>query len=266
MLSHIPVCSDMSSLSLSLSLSLHDHISRTCRLAYECTSRSSHCSPSAQIHFPHSPRSPSSREATMCAVLSRAEQEQLIEKLQIFKINGQDKRGRKILRIVGKFFPARFLSAEVVNEYLEEKIYPRLSKKRFSVVYVHSEVQRSDNFPGFSALRSIYDSIPAQIKDNLETVHFVHPGLQARLFFATFGRLLFTGGLYGKLNYVNRLDQLWDHVRRGEVEIPEFAREHDEDLQYRPMMDYGLESDHARVHGAPAADSSVSMYSMRCIS
>lgn len=82
----------------------------------------------------------------------------------------------------------------MLNEYLEEKIYPRLSKKRFSVVYVHSGVQRSDNFPGFSALRSIYDSIPAHIKDNLETVHFVHPGLQARLFFATFGRLLFTGG------------------------------------------------------------------------
>ncbi|KAI6671560.1 hypothetical protein NL676_006445 [Syzygium grande] len=202
----------------------------------------------------------------MCMVLSRAEQEQLIEKLQVFKIKGRDKRGRKILRIIGKFFPARFLSAEVLNEYLEDKIYPRLSKKPFSVVYVHSEVQRSDNFPGFSALRSIYDSIPAQIKDNLETVHFVHPGLQARLFFATFGRLLFTGGLYGKLNYVSRLDLLWEHVRRGEIEIPEFAQEHDEDLQCRPMMDYGLESDHPRVHGAPATDSTVSMYSMRCIS
>lgn len=72
--------------------------------------------------------------------------------------------------------------------------------------------------------------------------------------------------MYGKLNYVSRLDLLWDHVRRGEVEIPEFARDHDEDLEHRPAMDYGLESDHARVHGAPAADSSMSAYSMRCIS
>ncbi|XP_030535830.1 ganglioside-induced differentiation-associated protein 2 [Rhodamnia argentea] len=251
-------------LSLSLSLTII-----TClALVVSCMN-----SASRSLHpFPHYHRrtaalSPKPAEgAKMCVVLSRAEQEQLIEKLQVFKIKGRDKRGRKVLRIVGKFFPARFLSTEVVNEYLEEKIYPRLSRKRFSVVYVHSEVQRSDNFPGFLALRSMYDSIPAQVMDNLETVHFVQPGLQARLFFATFGRLLFTGGLYGKLNYVSRLDLLWDHVRRSEIEIPEFAQEHDEDLEYRPMMDYGLESDHARVHGALATDASVSIYSMRCIS
>lgn len=37
--------------------------------------------------------------------ISEIEQEQLIEKLEIFKIHGRDKRGRKILRIIGKFFP-----------------------------------------------------------------------------------------------------------------------------------------------------------------
>ena len=75
--------------------------------------------------------------------------------------------------------------------------------------------------------------------------------------------------LYGKLKYVNRLDLLWEHVRRKEIEIPEFVNDHDEDLEYRLMMDYGLESDHPRVYGiggAPAVDSPVSMYSMRCIS
>lgn len=61
------------------------------------------------------------------------------------------------------------------------------------------------------------------------------------------------------------MDYLWDHVRRNEVEIPDFVHDHDEDLEYRPMMDYGLESDHARVYGAPA-DSQVEVYSMRCIS
>ncbi|XP_039044367.1 ganglioside-induced differentiation-associated protein 2-like [Hibiscus syriacus] len=134
--------------------------------------------------------------------------------------------------------------------------------------YVHTGVQRSENFPGISALKSIYEAIPVDVKDNLQAVYFVHPGLQARLFLATFGRFLFTGGLYGKLRYVNRVDYLWEHVKRKEIEIPEFVYDHDEDLGYRPM-DYGLESDHPRVHGAPALDSvspSVSIYSMRCIS
>lgn len=72
--------------------------------------------------------------------------------------------------------------------------------------------------------------------------------------------------LYGKLRYVSRVDYLWDHVRRNEIDLPEFVHDHDEDLEYRPMMDYGLESDHPRVYGAPSVDYSPSTYSTRCIS
>jgi hypothetical protein len=200
--------------------------------------------------------------------MSESDQEELIEKLEIFKIKGRDKQGRKLLRVIGKFFPARIVSVEVVKKYLEERIYSRLSKKPFAVLYVHTGVQRSENFGGISALRSIYESIPINVRDNLHAVYFVHPGLQARLFLATFGRFLFSGGLYGKLRYVNRLDYLWEHVSRHKmvVPLPEFVSDHDEDLEYRPMMDYGLESDHRRrMYGAPTVDSSESMYSMRCI-
>ncbi|XVF59860.1 hypothetical protein PTKIN_Ptkin07bG0309600 [Pterospermum kingtungense] len=208
----------------------------------------------------------------MSSQMSESDQQQLLHRLDIFKIHGKDKRGHKILRIIGKFFPARLLSVDVLKEYLDEHIFPRLGKKPFSVLYVHTGVQRNDNFPGISALRSIYDAIPINVKDNLQAVYFVHPGLHSRLFLATFGRLLFSGGgggLYGKLRYVNRVDYLWEHVRRNEIELPDFVYDHDEDLEYRPMMDYGLESDHPRVYGGPAVavDSpSVSVYSMRCIS
>lgn len=167
--------------------------------------------------------------------ISESEQEQLIEKLEVFKIKGKDKQGRKILRIVGKFFPgnyhefskyiyifsffvsdlfaeikvflfffflffwliceARMVSVDVLRKFLEERIFPRLGKEKpFSVVYLHSGVQRSENFPGISALRAIYEAIPIGVRENLEAVYFVHPGLQSRLFLATFGRFLFTGG------------------------------------------------------------------------
>ncbi|XP_043712109.1 ganglioside-induced differentiation-associated protein 2 [Telopea speciosissima] len=197
---------------------------------------------------------------------SLSEQIQIMEKFDIFKVQGRDKRGRKILRIVGKFFPARVASSEALKKYLEEKIFPQLEGRPFSVVYVHTNVQRNENFPGISTLRSIYEAIPINVKENLEAVYFVHPGLQSRLFLATVGRFLFTGGLYGKLKYVSRLEFLWEHVRRNDIEIPEFVYDHDEELEYRPMMDYGLESDHPRVYGAPTMDSPVSVYSMRCIS
>ncbi|KGN55625.1 ganglioside-induced differentiation-associated protein 2 [Cucumis sativus] len=187
-----------------------------------------------------------------------------LEKLDVFKIKGRDKQGRRILRITGKFFPARVVSLDVLKKHLEEKIFPRLKNKRFTILYFHTGVQRSQNFPGIAALRSIYDAIPAAVKANLEAVYFVHPDLQARLFLATLGRIFFTSEVYGKVRYVSRIDLLWEHVRRNEIEVPEFIYDHDEDLEYRPMMDYGLESDHPRVYGAPSVESHV--YSMRCIS
>lgn len=203
----------------------------------------------------------------MSSTMTELEQEELLEKSEVFKIKGRDKHGRKILRIIGKFFPARLVSVDVLKNYLEERVFPKLGKKKFAILYIHTDVQRSENFPGISSLRSIYDAIPANVKENLEAVYFIHPGLQARLFLATFGRFLFNAGLYGKLRYVSRIGYLWENVRRNDVMIPEFVYDHDEDLEYRPMMDYGLESDHARVYDtAPALDSPFSSYSMRCIS
>ncbi|KAL2939708.1 Protein GDAP2-like protein [Bienertia sinuspersici] len=206
----------------------------------------------------------------MCSssvVLSESEQFQLIQKLNVFRIHGRDKRGRKILTILAKFFPARIVTIEVVKKYLEEKIYPKLQKKGvFSVLYIHTDVERGENFPGISALRSIWDDIPPSIQSNLESVYFLHPGLQSRLFLATFGRLFFLSGLYSKVKYVSRVDFLWENIRRNAIELPDYVYDHDEDLEHRPMMDYGLESDHPRVYDAPSVDSPLATYSMRCIS
>lgn len=98
--------------------------------------------------------------------------------------------------IIFPFFPlsAGLVSVEVLNKYLQDKIFPKLREAPFSMVYVHTGVQRSQNYPGISALRSIYDAIPTDVQDHLEHVYFVHPSLQARLFLATFGRLIFSGG------------------------------------------------------------------------
>ncbi|XP_078440036.1 SEC14 cytosolic factor family protein / phosphoglyceride transfer family protein [Wolffia australiana] len=194
----------------------------------------------------------------------------LLDELEPFKLQGHDKRGRRILRIVGKFFPGRIVEAADLMRYLEAKIFPHLNGKNggFVIVYMHSCVQRIENFPGVSVLRSIYESLPPDVRGSLEAVFFVHPGLQSRLFFATFGRFLFSSGLYGKLRYVSRLEFLWESIRRGEVEVPELVADHDEELERRPLMDYGVESDHQhrRPYDAPAMDSASSMRSLRCIS
>ncbi|EPS66764.1 hypothetical protein M569_08013, partial [Genlisea aurea] len=159
---------------------------------------------------------------------------------------------------------ARNLSVDVVKMYLEAEIYPILNERPFSVLYIHTGVNRVENFPGLTALKSLYDAVPSNIMEKLEAFYFLHPGLQSRLFLATFGRFIFSGtGLYGKLKYVNRLDFLWEKVKRNEIDIPDFVWESDEDMDRRPLMDYGIESDHPRsVYWNP---SPLSTYSTRCI-
>lgn len=155
---------------------------------------------------------------------------------------------------------------EAVNKYLQEKIYPSLEQRQFSIVYLHTGVNRAENFPGIAALRSICDAMPENVKNHLNAVYFLHPSLQSRLFLALFGRLIFTGGVYWKMNYVTRLEFLWEHVKRKEIEIPEYVYDHEEELDdYRPMMDYGMEGDHPRAYVDSTVEPAISMYSMRCI-
>ncbi|KZV20108.1 ganglioside-induced differentiation-associated protein 2-like [Dorcoceras hygrometricum] len=170
-------------------------------------------------------------------------------KLNIFKIQGTDKCGNPILQIFGKLFPGRVVSVEAVMKYLEEEIFPGLNGKKFSVVYMNSGVTRAENFPGIFALRWLYKAIPVEVRDNLESVYIVHPTFQCWFFLSTIGRLLFThaGGLYCKLRFVYRLEFLWDKVSLCEFGVPKFVGKFDEELEYRPPLDLGMEGDHIRL-------------------
>lgn len=66
---------------------------------------------------------------------------------------------------------------------------------------------------------------------------------------------------------MNRLEFLWEHVRRKETgEMPEFVYEHEEELDHCRMTDYGPECDHLRIQRhAALPESVVPSYSMRCI-
>lgn len=83
---------------------------------------------------------------------------------------------------------------ETLRSFLERKVFPALGEAPFVVVYMHAYVQRAENYPGVSALRSVYEALPADVRDRIRAVYFVHPGLQARIFFATVGRFFFSAG------------------------------------------------------------------------
>ncbi|KAF5474224.1 hypothetical protein F2P56_006139 [Juglans regia] len=186
-----------------------------------------------------------------------------LDLLQFFRLQGSDKHGSRIYRIVGKYFPAPVVSGERLKKYIFHKICSELSEGPFCIVYLHSAVQKEDNSPGITILRWIYEELPSDIKDRLQALYFVHPGLRSRLVFATLGRLFLSGDLYWKIKYVSRLQYLWDDIKKGEVEIPDFVKEHDDVLEHRPLTDYGIEPDSLHLSEVPSTAYSFGRYEER---
>ncbi|EPS74179.1 hypothetical protein M569_00575, partial [Genlisea aurea] len=164
---------------------------------------------------------------------------------------GCDIHGNRIFRIVGKYFSAPTVPVEVLRKYVVHKMM--VWEGPFCMVYLHSATQKEDNSPGIMVLRWIYEEVAEECKERLRVVYFVHPGLRSRLVLATLGRLFLSGGLYWKIKYVSRLQYLWEDIKKGEMEIPEFVKKHDDILEHRPLTDYGIEPDHFRVTDIPAA-------------
>nr|XP_048321877.1 ganglioside-induced differentiation-associated protein 2 isoform X3 [Ziziphus jujuba var. spinosa] len=178
-----------------------------------------------------------------------------LELLQFFRLQGYDKSGNVIVRIV-----APVVSGERLKRYICHKLCSELPEGPFCIVYMHSTVQKEDNSPGITILRWIYEELPTDLKDRLQVVYFIHPGLRSRLAIATLGRFFLSGGLYWKIRYISRLQYLWDYVKKGDIEIPEFVKDHDDVLEHRPLTDYGIEPDPLQLTEAPATAYSFGRY------
>ncbi|MCO5582436.1 hypothetical protein L7F22_036332 [Adiantum nelumboides] len=137
-----------------------------------------------------------------------------LEELQFLSTEGIDKHGRRVLRIVGKFFPATIINMLRLKDYLMYKILAEVPQEPICIVIFDRGWKQSiSSIQGF-----------------------------CRVTLGTLGRFL-SDRLYDKVKYVNRLEFLWDDVRKGQVEIPEFVFKHDKVLEERPLMDYWIEPD-----------------------
>ncbi|XAR68442.1 hypothetical protein NMG60_11003552 [Bertholletia excelsa] len=184
-----------------------------------------------------------------------------LDTLQFFRLeSGSDKAGNRIFRIVGKYLPAPVICGERLKRYVFHKIYSEMPEGPYCIVYMHSTVQKEDNNPGLTILRWIYEELPSDCKDRLQVVYFIHPGLRSRLVLATLGRFFLSGGLYWKIKYVSRLQYLWDDIKKGEIEIPEFVLSHDNILEHRPLTDYGIEPDPLHLTEMPPTSYSFGRY------
>ncbi|CAM6111184.1 unnamed protein product [Calypogeia fissa] len=175
-----------------------------------------------------------------------------LDELQFLRLEGVDRQQRRIVRIVGKFLPATVVNGKRLQQYVTQKLTDGIQSDDFCIVYFHTTVDRGENSPGMLTLRRIYEDLPQDLRQRLGAIYVVHPGIRSRLVLATLGRFFLSDGFYSKLKYVSRVEFLWDYVKKnGQVEVPEFVHEHDQDLENRPLMDYGFEADPYAYAGSP---------------
>lgn len=65
---------------------------------------------------------------------------------------------------------------------------------------------------------------------------------------------------------MSRLQYLSEEIKKGEVEIPDFVKSHDEVLEHRPLTDYGIEPDSLNVGEVPSSAYSFGRYEERWMS
>ncbi|PON98791.1 CRAL-TRIO lipid binding domain containing protein [Trema orientale] len=63
---------------------------------------------------------------------------------------------------------APVVCAERLKRHIVHKLSCDLPKGPFSVVYMHSTVQKEDNSPGITILRWIYEDLTSDFKDRLQ--------------------------------------------------------------------------------------------------
>ncbi|XP_002968258.2 protein GDAP2 homolog [Selaginella moellendorffii] len=200
------------------------------------------------INEGQAPASPRKGEKTSC-MEPTSEEAAEFDKLDFLKLDGVDRQGRRIVRIVGKFFPAAAFSKDKLHAYILHKLKflsVEAGGPSFVVVYFHTGVENSVNNPGLLTLRWLYESLPPESKHGIDAIYFVHPGLQSRLLLATLGRMFLSEGFYAKVNYVPRIEFMWSYIDSDQLEVPEFAWEYDDNLECRPYFDYGSASEDLR--------------------
>uniref|UniRef100_A0A453PWP8 CRAL-TRIO domain-containing protein n=1 Tax=Aegilops tauschii subsp. strangulata TaxID=200361 RepID=A0A453PWP8_AEGTS len=92
--------------------------------------------------------------------------------LQVVRVQGADRSGRPVVRVVGKFFPAPVIDGGRLKRYVFHKLRTELPEGPFCILYVHTTLQSDDNNPGMTILRGIYEELPAEYKERLQIFYF----------------------------------------------------------------------------------------------
>ena len=144
-------------------------------------------------------------------------------------ISGPDRLGRPTIVLVGIRIHERcstsssrrlllFYLARLIK-LIREKDAPR---RDFTVVLLTTGMPSDGSGRTFDFLREVLTALPLSLTRRMAMLYLVHPTLRFRLAFAVLGIML-----WGRLTFVDKLQQLRPTFPRGSLLLPEMVLHHD---------------------------------------
>ncbi|GFR46256.1 hypothetical protein Agub_g7808 [Astrephomene gubernaculifera] len=161
-----------------------------------------------------------------------------LDQLEFLQTSGRDKDGRPLVVVVARNFPAKVLNPDRVYRYLITRL-DAIADGPYSVVWFHTCSSYWQNCPSLSWLWRTYERLPPKYRSHLHRLFVVHCDLPLWVGLAALGPLL-SEALWRKVEWVARVEFLWDHVHKKQLAVPDFVSEHDALLEEQPLADYGV--------------------------
>ncbi|XP_010532599.1 PREDICTED: protein GDAP2 homolog [Tarenaya hassleriana] len=147
-----------------------------------------------------------------------------IAEMKIVYRGGVDSEGRPVMVIVGAHFLLRCLDLERFVLYVVKEFEPVIQKP-YTIVYFHSAASLQLQ-PDLGWMKRLQQILSQKHQRNLQAIYVLHPTFPLKATIFTL-QLLVDNVVWKKVVYVDRLLQLFKHVPREQLTIPDFVFQHD---------------------------------------
>ncbi|XP_031131612.1 protein GDAP2 homolog isoform X2 [Ipomoea triloba] len=147
-----------------------------------------------------------------------------IAETKIVYRGGVDNEGRPVMVIVGAHFLLKCLDLERFILHVVKE-FESLTLKPYTIVYFHSAASLQQQ-PDLGWMKRLQEILGRRHRHNLRAIYVLHPTIGLK---AAIGALqLFVDKeVWKKVEYVDHLLQLFRHVPREQLTIPDFVFQHD---------------------------------------
>ncbi|XP_018318787.1 rho GTPase-activating protein 1 [Agrilus planipennis] len=151
-----------------------------------------------------------------------------IARYNIVDVKGDDALGRKVIVVYAcKLPPVKEIDHGRFLRYLTDTL-DKYVEQDYSLVYFHYGLS-SKNKPPLKWLWQAYKAFDRKYKKNLQALYLVHPTNFLKIIFQLFKPVISVK--FGrKINYINNLKELSEHIRLEQLSIPDQVKEHDRKL------------------------------------